>query len=821
MADQSEASRGWPGTRWVAVALAPLVLAAELGSQAWGVPWLATCALLAVLWLGHFGAAPPGASARQVGALAWLGSLGAGAVGLTLWWPAVAPLLGRPAPAWPGWLLALGRPELAVLLPALGAVAVAVAVATLRGGRFDAADAGRAGLLVGLGFLGLLAAKHPVQFLPVLPPTAAAQALVRGLALLLTVLALVPRAPQWLALTALLGGFVALRALGLSTWTPDPATRDMLPLALSAQDAFAHGAGAYGVYQMQPGSQVPLTYLPGLWGLLGLPRLLGLDLRYAGVLSDAAIVLAAWWAAAEHPPGARRRDARAIVLGLGAAWLASPSVHWNGIYAEPHPWWGVLAWLVAACARRRWWLSAALLALAVLTRHFALVLVPFVAIAMLRSLGWRQALLRLGVAGSLGALVLVGFVARDPESFWLGTYRWLVDYGPAHQRWFYEKYGFSGTLYRAQLERLLPWAQAASAALGVALALLARRHRTRLALMSGTLALFICFNGIVWDSFFLDPFVMLLVLAAGGALEVAPTPRSPERRWSTALAVLGALPLVGAGAWLAQSLWRSQTNDGREQARARLLSLAPPGAAIVDHSQRRLAFVRGTPLLEGHGSSWVGDELFDRRFGPDGALGAPAVWLLSRRDSTADAALRDTLGRLSTDVQRETLGRYELLGLRLEPPRWRLSDAPRGIGGSVTLPGAAPQELRPSAEGLSAEGARAWRRPCRLTSGPSPMVAVLQPEQARVSVGAQNVKLGGPLLLLGVLDEAGQRWGRPAARLELRVDGQRELVLEVPNRPGPFFASVVVSERAQARLEIEVSPAPGPARVLCLDLWRY
>jgi hypothetical protein len=163
-----------------------------------------------------------------------------------------------------------------------------------------------------------------------------------------------------------------------------------------------------------------------------------------------------------HGVDTRHRDvARGLALSFVATWLFSPSVHWNGIYAEPHAWWLVLAVVLAATLRQRFWLAAAALGVALATRHFAIVVAPFVAVAMIRSIGLRAALPRLGLTGAVAALLLVPFVLRDPESFWFGTYRWLVEYGPVHQSWFWFKFGFSGPLYKANLAEWMPRAQAA------------------------------------------------------------------------------------------------------------------------------------------------------------------------------------------------------------------------------------------------------------------------------------------------------------------------------------------------------------------------
>ena len=53
-------------------------------------------------------------------------------------------------------------------------------------------------------------------------------------------------------------------------------------------------------------------------------------------------------------------------------WLFSPSVQWNAVYAEPHPWWALWAVTGAAFVRGRYRTGAVLLGVALATRQFSL-----------------------------------------------------------------------------------------------------------------------------------------------------------------------------------------------------------------------------------------------------------------------------------------------------------------------------------------------------------------------------------------------------------------------------------------------------------------
>lgn len=744
----------------------PLLLVVELCSTTFGSGPIATLLVLAVLAGAAFAADPDVPGVSRPGTAGRLAAALLVALGLALFVPQLVPLVASRPATTPAWLGALAPRQWAVLVPFAGAALAGISSARLAGRALAASDARFVCSATALGFLALLTLRLPVQGLAVLPRTAGAEHTLQtaiGCVLLALITPGLPPGARWvLALLPLL----AVRVAGLGAWTLDPATRDMLPLAESALGAFVEGRAPYGLHQMQRGSEVPLTYLPGLWGLWGVPRLWGLELRWAGILADAAIAGALWFACAGRPRAQR------LGLGLMLAWLASPSVHWNGIYAEPHPWWAVLAWLFAALVRRRTWLAVTLLGLAVITRHFALVLAPFVLIAVARDVGVRVTLWRAGVSGAVFASLLALFVARDPASFWFGTLRWLVEYGPAHQTWFHDKLGFQGTLYRAGHGAWLHPAQAGVVALGVLLAFVTRSRRAVLGLGALTLALFIAFNGIVWDSFWLDSYLAASVLAlggatSGGALHEVPATDQPPRE--ATLAAIGVTLLALPAGYLAFTLARSLDTRGRGAAAALVARAAQSGDVVIDRSDWQLAFVQAAPLAPPPPTPHVAYDWFGPRLGA--AAPGSRVWLVARDDR--DAQQRSAFALLGRPLADEHAGRYVVLGRELGAPRWTLRDTEGGC--RVGLHTAA--RLPPAGASYAAD-------------------------------------LGARLLVVAVPRDVA--WRKPDVLLDVSVDGSPLGTLRVRNSPTASWTVLDTTARSGSR-RVGIGAAPS----LCLWLAAY
>lgn len=798
--------------------LAPLLVVIELVGSAVEQSLTTTFGLLALflaaLWLPM---APdpeelraPGRWRRGAGALLVLAGGALLAFGI---WRILEPARFPPATL-PRWMRE--HPAL-VLVPVLGAWPAALGIPWLFGRKLAGRDLERAGLLVALVFLALLHAKTRVQGLFVLPyakpwlPT-----LLAVVAALVALIAFVPRLPPLARILGLIAAAVVLRAVGLETWKLDPATRDMLPLVQSAQDAFAAGHNPYDLHQMQRGSQVPLTYLPGMWLLHGVPRLFGLDLRWTGIVADAAVAAGLWWAAS-GVERSRRGRARGLALGFSAAWMFSPSVHWNGLYAEPHAWWLVLAALLAATLRKKWWLAAGVLGVALATRHFALIVAPFVVLAMWRSIGWRQTLPRLGLAGAIAAVLLVPFVLRDPETFWFGTYRWLVEYGPAHQSWFWFKFGFSGPLYKANAAAWMPRAQIAIVVAMLALAAPLRGTRAFVGPAGTAYVGFVMFNGIVWDSFYLG--AALFPAFAGAAAHAAAPEASRELRPLSrrALAIGGAALTLSAicGISLIFSLLRSHDRSGIGALRAELSREARPAHAIVDRSDWRLAFVKGKPLFDGPAPrARVGSSVFDPRFGAFGALDAERVWVVTR--AARDDALRDTLGRVGSATTTR-FGRFALT--RLEPARVtaRLSESVAKLAPSFDAEPLIQKANRWVS--TSVTYVEVLPRPCRVGGGVRPMIFAHPATGGELRLRFDDVALGKTLVVLGGIEDPVALWGKAPVDVGVRIDGQPAGSLRLPSAAGVEWTPLDTAAHAgqSHSVELVLTTSDDAQRMSCVD----
>lgn len=768
--------------------LLPLIVVAEWVGTTFGDTVLATSGLLAlfagVLWL----APPEPAPFAPPGWLTWLGrALGLAAIAAGLWLMArwLLPLLAPKEYPMPP-VGTLRQRELFMYAPVLAAYPVALGGRLLRG-RSSGRDVERLGLLVALVFLAHLMGKQRVQSLPVLPYARPdLDTLTWSAAIVLIALLFVPRVPPLVRLLALLGAGLGLRWVGLETWKLDPATRDMLPLVKDAQDAFLSGLNPYGLHQMQRGSVVPLTYLPGMWLVWCVPRFFGaLDFRVMGLVADAAVVLGLFWVASGVRPAWRER-AQGAAAAFGAVWLFSPSMAWNGIYAEPHAWWLVLALVLACTLRKKWWLAAFFLGVALATRHFAAVVAPFVLVALVRDLGLRAALPKVALTGVVSAALLVPFVAWNPDAFWFGTFRWLVEYGPVHQDWFWEKFGFSGPLYKAQATAWMPRVQLALPLALLVVALFLRGARRYIAPAGTAYVLLIMFNGIIWDSFYLGCSLFAAFAAAGGhQLEPAPKPAMPSRR-ALRVAIV-ALALSGAAAaYVSWTLIVSQRQVGQRAAREYVARAVAPGDALVDRAEWDVAFVRPKELPAG-----AAREVLDPALGPFGALGHPRAWFVLR--AGRENELLRQLRALGTPLEDRRFGYYRVLGVA-------------GLGVSHTLsslPGSTPS------------------RPCRV-GGAVREMAWLSPERGRPATVAWRGALGQKLVLVGGFEDSAVVWGRKAARAELRVAGATVGVLRLPNLPGSRLVVVETSRLPPGEphdIELSVTTRDGAARPVCLDGW--
>lgn len=773
--------------------LLPLLVVAEYVGTTFGNPLRATAGMLAlfagVLFLTP-GDAPRSALPRL---LSWLGrlvglaavSFGVFAVGKSLaplFAPARFPLPALGIQSEREWFLFSG---------VLAVYPIAFGWRLLRG-RSSGRDIERLGLLIALVLLAHQVGQLRVQFLPVLPyGRPGLDAVTTTAAGVLALLCFVPKVPAFVRFAALLGVGLGLRYVGLETWALEPSTRDMLPLMKNAQDAFFSGHDPYGLHQMQVGSVVPLTYLPGMWLLWSVPRWFGAtDFRLMGLIADAAVATSLFWAAS-GAKGAHRAYAQGAASAFAAVWLLSPSVAWNGIYAEPHAWWFVLSLTLAATVRRKWWLAATALGVALATRHFAAVLAPFVLLAMAKHVGLRAALPKVAWTGVVAAALLVPFVAMNPDAFWFGTFHWLVEYGPVHQNWFWERYGFAGTLYRENATQWIPRAQVAIPSVCFLIAIVLRGRRSFIAPAGTAYVLFVMFNGIIWDSFFLGC-ALFAAFAAAGAHDL-PQPMAPGKRprFARIATALGLAAALGSGAYLLKTLADSRSSAGLGKVREALASNVRPDDGVVDRAEWNVAFVRAKGVFAGAlPPAPTARHPLDPALGPFGAFGHPRAWFVLRhgREGRLLRQLR-TLGGVFEDRR---LGHYRLLGLE---------------GVRVDFP-------------LSSRAGSAPVRPCRLAGNVRAM-AQASPERKRPATSSFRTTLSPRLLVFAGFDDSSMVWGRRAAVLEVRVDGSSLGHFRIGNLPGPELGVFDTSRYVGGEHDVELTLTtrdPRP-RTVCLEGW--
>jgi len=680
---------------------------------------------------------------------------------------------------------------------------------------------------VGSVFAAALVARLPQQGLPLFPPWILSEVVLwTAFIILLICVVRPPRSIlRFVLLVVLLG--VALRVVGLHTWEVHPLVRDMLALVQSAWDRFVAGQHPYGVHQMQEGSQVPLTYLPGMWMLYGLPRGLGLDIRWAAIAADICIAASMVWAL-RRVPEARRPWAEAGVALFCATWFFLPSVHWNGIFAEPHIWWACLALVLACVITESWWLAAVALGVAMCTRHFGILLCPFVFLAGARALGWRPALLRLSVTAGIVALWVAPFALTAPDEFWLGTLRWLRAYGPVHREWFDDKIGFAGIFYRSGLHPWLVFVQVASLLAVIVLALPRRLSRRWFVPLSGTaFILFIMFNGLIWHSFYLGA-----SLFAGFALLDSGGTRAPHRPVPRSLAIgLGVVLLVSlcVGGLMLWDMARYADRSPLKAARSWIIPQLQTSDAVVDASGDHVSFIQDAHFLRGHRPGRRIIKALDV-FHPSSpgldAIGRDRFWVAGRSPSDLQSWRR--LGKV---VAEQGYGRFTVLGIQRHDIRTKLSQHLDVLHPFRQAPDQAPvllaADVSPTAAvghwkgGVARQQVVVQGRRCRLDRAVRPLVHVQAGGPTVVTLRWEKVQPGQSLVVLGGFVGRSVAWRRGDVAIDVDVGQARVGRLTLVNRPGLQWLALDTSNMPAGPARIRMTahlrdPAP---RQLCLDAW--
>ena len=646
--------------------------------------------------------------------------------------------------------------------------------------------------LLGLGLLFLLFSERRYQGMIIFPQgTVGLYAAVSAATACLVLLVVKPPKPA-ISLIVLIAAGLAVRTLWFSVWEINPAKRDMLALVISAIETFLSGDNPYAFHQMQRGSEVPLTYPPGLW-LMHLPAYLsGLDIRWTAWLSDLVIAgclggYAVWRRSAFLGP---------VFVGL-AAYLFLPDIHWNGIYAEPHADWAILALILFSALIRRPLLTGALFGVALTTRPFNLVLLPFFAIWLFRELGTRRAVRAFLVTGAIAAMFYLPFVLWDPDAFYAGTVRWLLAYGPAHRTWFHTKMGFSGFLYLRHLEYLMAPAQLATLLIASGLAVWKLKNtRHLLAFWMFAYALFVAFNSIVWMSFWIGVcLTAIALLAAAGVTETAtsPEPRAPHSS-KYKYVTLSAESALAAGIVVALSVMlfllhrHFDDDNGLEQVHVYLDATLAPGDFVVDDAGYRKAILQTPYVLSKEdlpnraalGTTPFQTQLPRRRFAE--SLSRPRVFAVERF-GLFDAARTVYLGPNGSDdgpfVEAETkqFGNYTVHRLDQKSggfPNRRLSEDPARL----TVIGVSDTGSRTGLFGNNrwffgrgAASARIGIETCRIDNSSAEMLA-LSPRDT-VTYEISTPAKGEWVTIFGGMPDRTAAWHRAPAALTVQTGDER------------------------------------------------
>ncbi|MBI5502615.1 MAG: hypothetical protein HY907_20385 [Deltaproteobacteria bacterium] len=742
------------------------------------------------------------------------------------------------------------------------------------GGGFWARGADRWGLrLVALGALGLLwllLSEFPYQGMIVYAVRTTGWQVAVGCVIAGLVLVAVRPPRPWVVLAALIAGDLTLRAYFAREWPVEPWVGDMLPLVQSACDRLLSGVDPYGVHQMQLGSQVPLTYPPGLW-LAYLPaRALGVDIRWTSWVADGVIAVALAWpslrAAAARwgdggEAGALLPAAAWPVLLSVAAYLFLIDTHWNGIYAEPHVDWAATALLGCAIATRRPMATGIALGFALAVRPLNLPLGPLVAVGLWRIYGLRRAAQAVLAGAAVTLAFYLPFVLWNPDTFFLGTVQWLFEYARVTADWYHGMMGFTGPLLQGGFGDWLQPLQLVVAIVGVGLAAwLVRTPRGLLAACAAVYGLIVAFNPLIWMSFWIG--ATIWVAAAVGcpaddrrhdlrAVGISRKGRKEERKGrkgegeeegreegrglrgvlgDTRVLIAGGVVVVGLGGWMGVLLARHFSTEGREEVRGALLARVRAGDLVIDRTGWRFAFLRTPWILEEREvpeGAWLGGGAY---------TGIVPRWMGIQPGPNARILAVDRYGLFEIDrpafagiyrvASEERFGAYRLTTLERAVGNRPIRLVDRLPLATVALERAGTRQSATWRDGPARwtfEGLESWQdvgvRACRYGGLDVGAVWAHPPDDGWLVV-AMPIPLASRFVLVsgGLVDEAAE-FGRSDVFVDVRVGSGRTLRrLTFANEPGRFGRSLALPSDHGGRVELGIGAPDNGRRHFCVDL---
>jgi hypothetical protein len=456
---------------------------------------------------------------------------------------------------------------------------------------------------------------------------------------------------------------------------------------------------------------------------------------------------------------------------------------------------------------RRPLLAGALLGLALAMRPFDLVLAPFVLIWIARGFGARALFRALVLCGLIAAALYAPFVLRDPDAFYLGAVRWLLDFGPAHAKWFWGMLGFSGPIYKAgHASLLLPIQLGALAAVAAFAAWRQRTSAGALSLAALAYALFVAFNSIIWMSFWIG--VCALALAATAAAGAPPAPAKAPNRIG---ALLGAHPRLVAAAEIAAGACavaalvamliplRAHFSDaGRDRVESYLRSFVREGDLVLDRSGYRVAFLFAPPIAKG------------RELGGRARIAADPFTLLLPRRAPIENPMEPA--RVIAVARFGLLDEFRALYTGLA------GDGPYAVEEEREL--GRFRVVRFVARHRGARPAIAELKPARFLKVTRGMRAARAPAKGALEI---NLPVAGEprwVTVYGGLADGSPKWRRPGVRVVARCGAKPLGDLELPNAPGLRGATLRLPEAGCRAVTLAVSAASPGRPGLYLDaLW--
>lgn len=288
------------------------------------------------------------------------------------------------------------------------------------------------------------------------------------------------------------------RALAIFTF---PLTIDRSDMLLAIQGGLQRITSGDSMYQLEPTSGGPLIYFPGTV-LSYLPSyLLGIDLRWSGLLYFTILCAIIYKFISRTP----------LVLFLTILFLLNPTVGFrHELYLDFF--WLIIFAVSLLAHRGRWILTALGSALALVTLQWSLILIPFWLMQSVPKKNFVRMVSSIGIVGFLGLMFLFLISKAEPEFMpitslpfqWIqGDYRWdlCLGFAPLFFAFGLQKFLFTIQflfLLCMEVLGLLEWLQLSNLKLGLR------------ALLPLTALGFVILNPYLFNYFYL--FVLLLFL---------------------------------------------------------------------------------------------------------------------------------------------------------------------------------------------------------------------------------------------------------------------------------------------------------------------